>query len=296
MVSPTSSFFIDGPAEDSGYVNVRDRADCSKYRKFVEQLWQRYYTLADTNFRTNARDDFLQRFWEMYLAVVLMERGFNLNRGEEEGPEFFVMVGSKKIWFEAIAPESGNGPDKVPNDNVYGEVYSVPTEKILLRFTNALDEKRKKYKIALDKGIISNEDQYVLAINSRGIPNGWLGNSLLYYVQAFLPIGPLTYEIDKNTNAITDKYYQYSPEISKLNGSSVSTNSFLDLNASFCSAVIHSHADCTINLNRLGDEFSVLHNPKAGRPLNMSVFEWCEQFTYHDNQLHRTGGLPQNNY
>ncbi|MEY4730888.1 MAG: hypothetical protein RL020_2046, partial [Pseudomonadota bacterium] len=140
MVSPTSSFFIDGPAEDSGYVNVRDRADCSKYRKFVEQLWQRYYTLADTNFRTNARDDFLQRFWEMYLAVVLMERGFNLNRGEEEGPEFFVMVGSKKIWFEAIAPESGNGPDKVPNDNVYGEVYSVPTEKILLRFTNALDE------------------------------------------------------------------------------------------------------------------------------------------------------------
>ncbi|MGB8600179.1 MAG: hypothetical protein WCE88_11915, partial [Burkholderiales bacterium] len=196
MASSTSSFFIDGPSKDMGYVNARDRADCSKYRKFVEQLWARYQPLADTHFRDDARNHFLQRFWEMYLAVVLMERGHQLQRGGDEGPEFFSMIGSKRVWFEAIAPNGGTGSDKVPNDNVYSEVYSVPTEKILLRFTNALSEKREKYKTALDKRIISSEDFYILAVNSRGIPNGWDGNRLPYYLQAFLPIGPLTLEID----------------------------------------------------------------------------------------------------
>jgi len=135
--------------------------------RFIEELWSQFYQLADPLFREDARNHFLQRFWEMYLAVTLIEQGFDLHRQGDEGPEFYAVVGNSRIWFEAIAPFPGIGPDQVPQP-ISDEFSEVPIEKILLRFTNAFDEKRKRYAAALEKGIVSAEDFYVLAINSRG--------------------------------------------------------------------------------------------------------------------------------
>jgi hypothetical protein len=44
--------------------------------------------------------------------------------------------------------------------------------------------------------------------------------------------------------------------------------------------------------DKSGDDFSVLHNPHAQRPLDQTVFGWCEQFTFLDEQLHRSPPLP----
>jgi len=298
MSAPPTPFFMDGPCEDLGYLNTRNHPNDAEDKRFVEELWSRFHQLADPHFCEEARTHFLQRFWEMYLAVALLEHGFDLQRHGNEGPEFYAIVGNRRIWFEAIAPGPGDGPDQVPqlifSDEFSDDVESseVPTEKILLRFTNALTVKRERYAAALKKGIISVEDSYVLAINSRGIRHAPYGNSMPYFIQAFLPFGPLTVSIDAKTLEVKDSFYQYQPEVLKLCGKKVSTRTFLDKEAAFCSVVLHSGVDCANHPNQLGGEFSILHNPNAQRPLDAAVFQWCEQFTFRDDHLLRSKPNP----
>jgi hypothetical protein len=268
-------------------MNVRDHPRGAKDKRFIEALWPRFQSLADPHFPEDARNHFHQRFWEMYLAVSLLERGFHLQRQGDEGPEFFANVGTHRIWFEAVAPEPGNGPDCVPQLEFGSPIASnEPTEQILLRFTNALAEKQQRYSSALGKGIISPDDSYVLAINSRGIRHAPESNTIPFFIQAFLPFGPLTILIDPGSGKHEEIFYADRSHVTKVSGSSVSTRSFLDSTSSFCSAVLHSAVDCGNYPEPLGGDFSVLHNPMAQHPLNISQFEWCTQYTYQNDRLH----------
>jgi hypothetical protein len=286
ILSP--QFFIDGPCEDLAYLNTRDHPAGIDDKRFVEELWTRFYQLADPHFREDARTHFHQRFWEMYLAVALLEYDFDLKRYGAEGPEFYAMLDNKRLWFEAVAPGPGNGPDQVPPLCYDGQFRDVPTEKMLLRFTNALDEKRRRYFSALEKGIISEDDQYVLAINSRGIRHHSLyENSMPLFIQAFLPIGPLVVPFNVTTKQWEEAFYQNRHQIAKLSGSPVSTRTFLDEEAQFCSLVLHSGVDCANYPAKLGDDFAILHNPNARCPVALSKFAWCEQFIVENNRLCR---------
>src|SRR5262245_36675789 len=189
MSDPSPPFFLEGAAQDPAYLATRDHPLGVDHRLVVENLWSRFRHLADPHFRTDAQSNFLQRFWEMYLAVTLLEHGFSLQRYGDEGPEFYSNIQGRRVWFEAVAPRPGLGADQVPQ-LVPGEFTEVPTEKILLRFTNALAEKKERYEDARSKGIIAPEDCYVLAINSRGIRHAPYAHSMPYFLQAFLAIGP----------------------------------------------------------------------------------------------------------
>ena len=286
-------FFIDGPSEDAAYLNTRDHPAGIENKRFVEELWSRFYHLADTHFREDARNHFLQRFWEMYLAITLIEHDFDLKRHGSEGPEFYVPVGNKRLWFEAVAPGPGDGPDQVPPQRSDGQFHDFPTESVLLRFTNALDEKRRCYFNALSKGIIAEDDQYVLAINSRGIRHDApYEKTMPYFVQAFLPIGPLVVPFNTTTKQWEDAFYQHRPAIAKLSGKSVSTRTFLDDDAKFCSVILHSGVDCANYPSQFGGDFAILHNPNARCSLGEAKFAWCEQFMIQDNRLQRLAPNP----
>ena len=295
MVSTDRSFFIPGDCQDRAYRNVRDNLLTTNEllypgqpepRLFIESLWDRYRDLADTHFREDARNHFLERFWEMYLAVTLRERGFQLTRVGDEGPEFYFLHNGRKVWVEAVAPRPGEGVDRVP-EICYGKVQEVPTEKIPLRFTNVLGEKRKKYIKVLQEKIIEPNDLYLLAINSRGIPHAPYGNTMPFFVQAFLPFGNLACDVDTKTGKIVETFYQYRENVVKTSGAAVSTTAFLNPEFSFVSAVLHSAVDCVNHPDILGDDFSILHNPTASRPLDGSAFNWCEQILYQDGRLER---------
>jgi hypothetical protein len=284
----STTFFIDGPSEDPAYLNTRDHPRGVESKRFVEGLWQRFHHLADPHFREDAQNHFLQRFWEMYLGVTLLEREFDLRRHGNEGPEFYAVIENKLLWFEAVAPGPGGGRDQVPPLKYDGEFHEFPTESVLLRFTNALDEKRRRYHNALTKGIISEDDQYVLAINSRGIRTDVPHEkNMPLFLRAFLPIGPLVVPFNVTTEQWEEAFYQHRPEINKLNGSPVSTRTFLDEEAQFCSVVLHSGVDCANYPAQLGDDFTILHNPNARCPVAVTKFAWCEQFVVENNRLRR---------
>jgi hypothetical protein len=121
-----------------------------------------------------------------------------------------------------------------------------------------------------------------------GIPHGPYG-ALPFFLKALLPIGNRTLGIDRATAKITDSYHALRETITKAGGSPVSTTAFLDPQFAFVSAVIHSSVDCVNRPAELGGDFMVLHNPLA-RPLEQSVFKWCEQYVYNDGELRIQAG------
>ena len=50
MSIPSTTFFIDGPCEDPAYLNTRDHPRGVESKHFVEELWRRFYHLADSHF------------------------------------------------------------------------------------------------------------------------------------------------------------------------------------------------------------------------------------------------------
>ncbi|MGZ4956051.1 MAG: hypothetical protein ACXV8Q_13160 [Methylobacter sp.] len=284
MNTKVSDFFLPGDGDDLGYINVRDLSHYEGTRQFISYLWVKYKPYADPHFLQDAKNHFLERFWEMYLAVTLIDRGFRLQRVGNEGPEFYIEQGSKRIWVEAVAPGPGDGPDRVLEPES-GVRYQVPTEKILLRFTNAIDIKRQKYKEALQKGIISPDDGYILAINSRAIPYAPSGNMMPFFVQAYLPFGPYSVSMDKHTGGIVDSFYQHRDSVSKQNGANVSTTAFLDPAFAFISAVLHSSVDCVNHPQELGDDFCLLHNPNPTQNIEKTLFNWSKQIDLDGNNL-----------
>ena len=123
-MNTADTFFLSGEATDPGYRNVRDLPHWHDAKAFTEYLWPLYRHLADPNFRTDARNHFNQRFWEMYLACTLIVRGFELHRLGSEGPEFYFIFGGRRVWVEAVAPGPGTGPDRVPETET-GKAFTV---------------------------------------------------------------------------------------------------------------------------------------------------------------------------
>lgn len=273
------SFFLSGEATDRTYVNVRD-SDTPKMveaKAFVETLWPIYRPLADSHFQSDARNHFLQRFWEMYVACALMERGLKLQKVGDDGLEFFFCYEGRRIWVEAIAPGPGQGPDRVP-EIVYGEASMVPSEKVLLRFTSALNDKLKKVELDLKKGLLNKHDRVLLAINSRGIPHGPYGADMPFFLKAFLPFGNLTIELNPKTLKVIDTYHTYRPVLKKQNTAEVQTTTFLHPRSAPIVAVLHSAVDCVNRPDCLGGDFDILHNPSAAQQLPRDLLSWCIQY------------------
>lgn len=284
-------FFLQGDAPNRGYRNVRDRTSgpAAKGHAFIEELWPRYRGLEDRHFREDAKAHFLERFWEMYLAVTFIERGLAPVRRAGVGPEFCFHHGGTEFLVEAVAPGPGSGGDRVeePEDGV---ATRVPTEQILLRFTNVISEKRRKYLAAVAAGVCREDAGYILAINSRGIPHAAYGNTLPFFLQALLPIGAPTLLLDRTTGTTVDSYYAHRDSVAKSNGSAVSTAGLLSPDYSFVSAVINSAVDCVNRPAGLGEDFTLLHNPNAAYPLDRSLFTWCRQYVWNDFRLEMITG------
>lgn len=282
------AFFLSGEDCCPAYRHVRDRAHNSVYREFVEFLWARYQPSQDPNFLTDARQHFLQRFWEMYLFVALQEQGLHPQKGQALGPDFYLEIEGRRFWIEAIAPDAGGGEDRVPDphNDPPGEIIirDVPKKEILLRYTHALAAKRDKWLGWLAKGVVAPTDGYLVAINGRGF-NDFFDGVIPLFVEAFLPFGHLVLMVNKTTLNTDGRYFEYSDTIHKQNQATVSKAPLLDDSYAPLTAVLHSLVDCGNHPEALGGDFLMLHNPKASVIIPDSAFSRCQQFHFQDDHL-----------
>jgi hypothetical protein len=152
----TLLFDNDDPDASQGFKNLKAAAEDStggKIRLGLEKLWSRFEPYADKQFIKEFGRHVEERFWEMYLGVRLLKGRKALrkkdklpNEKRDEGPDFCIQKGRRRIWVEVIAPSPGDESnlDKVPDLFTSG-AGSDSRRKIELRIASALKAKTDKF-------------------------------------------------------------------------------------------------------------------------------------------------------
>lgn len=284
MVS-AGELFQPGDAPDRAYCNLRDVDHCAEWKAYCEWLWKRYAPYADPHFLQEIRRQFHPRFWEMYLAVTFLDRGYTLHRHNDGGPEFGIDIDGKRYWFDAIAPTAGSGPDAVPNDVQY-RAHFVPTKQMILRYTSALATKRAKWREDLERGRVSEADGFIVAINDRSIPWGWAGAEMPYVVKAVYGLGDIIVTIDTRTAEVIESKHQHRPTIKKASGTEVSSRAFVAGECPEVSAVLYSIVNAANYTPQLGQYFMILHNHEPTIPLPLGALRFGREYWVDGDSLH----------
>ncbi|MBP6750596.1 MAG: hypothetical protein KA144_13240 [Xanthomonadaceae bacterium] len=286
------SFFIQGEAADSTYRLLRDDATehIVEWHDYVESLWKRYDGNQDANFLGRAKAAFLPCFWEMYLWVSLEEHGYNLARVGPSGSEFYIRLGDRRFWVEAICPNRGEGADAIPVFPPHPmKVRDVPVESIMLRYAATVRRKVAKF-IGKDipAGRATQEDGFLLAISSAALPlDARFGGELPYIVKAAYGLGALTLPLNRITGTFGDAFYSAKEFCRKSNEVEVSMG-FLQGGQYPClSGIIHSSVNFTNTQLSLGADFELLSNAAAIIPLPTEAFRAFRRWRVQDESLLR---------
>jgi hypothetical protein len=285
MAAGARALFQAGDFASEDYCSLRDAPHNVGRKVYCESLWDRYASFADPHFIDEIRIQFHPRFWEMYLAVSLLDRGYAMHKLPGGGPEFGVDINGTRYWFEAIAPTAGDGLDAVPAEGRRHGFRAVPQEQIILRYTGALYYKRKQWQRNLSKGRVSPREGYIVAINDRSIPWGWIGSDLPYVVKGLYGFGNLEVVFDVNPTRIVETRRQHRPALKKASGSSVSSQAFIAGECPEISAVIYSLDEVANCSEEPGANFMLLHNTAPNVPVPRGVLQFRRECWVESDEL-----------
>lgn len=196
-----------------------------------------------------------------------------MKKSGQEGPDFGFIHQGRRIWVEAITPGPVGIPPEClqppPRNPSEVRAIKVPHEQKLLRWTAALKEKKNKIAEYLEKGVISETDCAVIAINScrlQFFAFEDLGISgYPYAVEATLPIGPRAIPLSREGKTSGPAQNLWRVSIPNKNRSEVPTDNFLNHDYSFISAVLGTHQR---DLWSGSLQLSLVHNPLATNQLH----------------------------
>lgn len=250
-------------------------------------MWSTYHPHADPHFLADARQHFHQRTWEMFLWYVLNSQGFGPTKTGWKGPDYCFRFEDKTTWVEAVAPGRGESQDAVPPlqfliDKLETDeepiAQDVPEEAILLRFTHALDEKRKKYATFRSKNGAQSVDPFIIAINGC-VATDYRGDPPVpYVIKATIGLGHLMVSFDPTGEDSLRSGYQRRDHVLKRNQEPIPTNVFLREEYRGISAVLYSPKDISNIPGKVGSEMYYFHNPLAENPLPFGLFKFCREY------------------
>jgi hypothetical protein len=285
-----SDFFSASPALDNMYYHMRKCRDAAAY---AQQLWDIAEPYLDEGRPAAAARAFHATVWEMYVAAALLDQGHAAMRREQRrvrngGPD--IQIGNVEAWVEAVIATAGVGDDAVPplDTDLNSPMSDVPDRELLLRITNAFDEKWRKYLGYRAKEIVGASEPFVIAINGAELPTGVVESSVPRIVRAVFGIGSLVVSIDRDTLHPVNEQFAPMPGIAKLNGSPVGTTHFRDSSYAGVSAVMWGFANVSNRPEFIGRDVVVVHNPHAANPLPHGWFRegveyWAEK---DESELH----------
>lgn len=241
-------------------------------RHYIEQLWKECASFVDPDARKRAVRDVYPVFWELQLAHSLIHAGKHLVPRRElqyrnnAGPDFFAR--DPNVWIEATAVRSGVGPDALQEAEL-GKIYDHDYDGLILRLRSAVEEKARKIRTYVERGIIRSSDATVIAISTAALPNRYRFTCGLppEIVRSVYPTGDPVLEISRDTLTIVDRYFAYRDAVKKKIGADVSTDIFLQPEFAHISAVLCSESDWVNRSDPPGADFTVVHNHSANVPL-----------------------------
>lgn len=236
-----------------------------------EALWEQFHPYADSNFVDSFAAAVLERYWEMYVGCVLLGLGLQLvpmSDRKSQGPDILINLDGKSLWIECICPKPGEGPDQLHQPKSSGWV---PTDKILLRLSSALDTKRKVFDRYLKHGWILESDYTFIAIGGEQL--GWrVDSDPSYAVRSTYGIGDETVTFSREEPDNVKRGHSRRPAIDKSNGVGISMTPFQDETFENISGAIFDMAGLWNPRPKLGETFKTVHNSNARNKLDADVF------------------------
>lgn len=279
------------PSYDRAYLCQATNKFRAILRNWLEQLWVQYEPYSDSHFLQDFRHQFTQRCWEMYLGVTFLNRGFSLAPHSNEGPDFDLRNPDNKrvCWVEAIAVKKGrnDSPDRVPNV-IYDTVGTVPTEQIVLRISAGLKEKFQKYISDKKKGIVQENDPYVIALDRSETEH--VDAQLPNILKAVFGIGDQAFRLRVGGKPVKnpETFWTHLPSIKKQSGNEVSMHFFTNPEHAGISAVIYSKEhviDSPRHPEEMGENFFIVHNPLAKNSLPLGTFPFGTEYALDGEYL-----------
>lgn len=266
-----------------------DSAECQAIRTELEKMWPVYSDLADTNFIAFFNLEPESRYWEMYLGATLRKAGIEVS-SNDSGPDIKVDGYSVPIWIEAIAPSQGD-PEKadyLPDRPESGKVWDVPRDKIILRLTHALEQKRAKFAKYLAEETVAPDDCCVIAVSAGNLPYP-MEDSLPYIVQAVYPIGHQYVTLDNETLEVVDSGRQHQPFVTKAGEKEIPKFAFLAEEYAQISALIFCAKGIGNTSENWGEDLILVHNAAAKVALSEGLLncgvEYSVDMNENDGQL-----------
>ncbi|MFZ2157883.1 MAG: hypothetical protein WAV72_17415 [Bradyrhizobium sp.] len=248
------------------------------YRAYVFDLWEKFVSLGLPNAHfvseicSGKINKVTQRVWEMMLAAHFDALGFAMTNADE-GPDLRFEHDGRVIWIEAICPTAAGLPAQWMQPLSAGEfiVGDVPHNETLLRWTTAIDEKRKKLAEYQKKGLVRPEDSFVIAVNGGQLGRLPLNEGISqmpYALEAVYPAGPTTIEVDRATGQFVRSFKSLRPQVQNAKGKPVPTTIFMDPDNAAISAVIGYSSDRSKSPQLTAD---LVHNHLAARPIPLGL-------------------------
>jgi len=159
------SYVKSHPEFDPEYILEHCYIDRQDTQNWLESMWEKYRDYAEPDFLVRLRrPNWFHPFtWQMYLASVILEKGYKLQSNQGSGPDLQIKTGSKNIWIEAVRTTSGEDKSAagLPQS---GAIYDSLDPRVA-RISNSLTKKYKKYMEKYYGLICKEDDPFVIAIN-----------------------------------------------------------------------------------------------------------------------------------
>lgn len=294
-----------GQNSSSIYRRLRDTDDAGdmEQRSYIDQLWTRTKPYLDSNFSSAFARDPQQRYWELRLAAALLDTGYILELNGEGRPDIATRLPSgERLWIEAVAPTLGapNNPDRPPELIPDGKFRSVPIDQILMRYTQAIREKRDRFRVYRDAGVVNPEDRCVIALNSGGLWPHVEGVGLPRVLNAVYPLGNERVILDNKTGKILRVEREYRGEILRGNGANIPLTAFLDPEYAQISGIIADTARVTGWHQQGNQRFVSVNNPTTTAALPSGFFKLGTEYRGEQNgdgysltrKEHEISGVP----
>ena len=262
----SSVFFAADAADDLTYRNIRESTGprAQEIRAHCESLWERFAPYADHHFLTEVPRRFHARYWEMYLAVTIMDCGYEIV-APKPGPDFGITVDGHRMWIEAVTTTAGaeENPEQVPGF-VFGQMQQVPNEQMVLRYVSAISEKVLRQRPRwIEGGHVNANDCLIVALNPKLIDHEVFDTIPPRIVQVAYPVGPLAVVVDPRTGRHVETRAQARTSIRRVSGAAVGTGVFFDERYAALTGLICSRVDVGNRPEILGADFQFLPNPCA---------------------------------
>lgn len=264
------------------------------FRNECERLWQQFEPYADDHFVTEFPRNTQERYWEMYLGTTLIEAGFSLERTPAEAPDLCTTYNGIRLWIECICPNRGEGQDRVPQQRP-NEVYDVPLEQVLLRFSNAFLVKNEKLLEYRSKGIVRPDDITLVAISGAQLCMGRDADPP-YAVRSTYGIGDRTVSFNNDSvhgPQIDHVGNSYRFNVIKKSGANITQTPFLDDNFSEISGAIFDMFGLGNYRGRCGSTLVTVPNMGARIELPVSLIPRGQEYQVRGDNLVRLDHEPE---